>query len=218
MVPTDPITARSFTLIAEALRGRMFGDQQFAVVQRVVHAAGDFEYADILRFHPHAVRAGIAALRGGRDVVVDVRMVEVGINADALSGFGGRVRCCIRDAAACAQAGEQGTTRAAAAMEKAVSEAPDAVFAVGCAPTALQELLRLARAGAARPALIIGVPVGFVGAAAAKDELMKLDGVPWIATEGDKGGSPVAVAIVNALLAMAVEASERDAGRMGTGE
>jgi len=214
----EEITARSFALIAEALRGRAFAPRRFQVIQRVIHAAADFDYADILRFHPRAVEAGIAALREGRDVVTDVRMVEAGVDAGALRALGGRVRCCIRDDDVGTRATEQGRTRAAAAMQKAAAEAPDAVFAIGSAPTALQELLRLVRADRARPALIIGVPVGFVGAAEAKEELTKGERVPWIATQGCKGGSAVAAAIVNALLAMAAGSGGCDVASAGTGE
>ncbi len=214
----EEITARSFALIAEALRGRAFDPQEWQVVQRVIHAAADFDYAEMLRFHPRAVEAGVTALRVGCDVVADVRMVEVGIDAGALRGLGGQVRCWIRDDDVGTNAREHETTRAAAAMQKAVSEAPDAVFAIGSAPTALEELLRFVRAGAARPALIIGVPVGFVGAAEAKEELTRVESVPWIATQGCKGGSAVAAAVVNALLTMAAESTGCDATGVGTRE
>lgn len=218
MVEPEDITARSFAIIAEVLRGHAPVPHQFPVIQRVIHATADFDYADILHFHPRAVEAGIAALRTGRDVVTDVRMVEVGINDGALRKLGGRVRCYIQDDDVGTNARTHGTTRAAAAMQKAAGEIPDAIFAIGNAPTALEKLLHLVRAGTARPALIIGVPIGFVGAAEAKNELIKIEHVPWIAVRGCKGGSPVAVAIVNALLAMAVDASECDGTRVGTGE
>jgi len=214
----EDITARSFALIGEALRGRVFGPREFRIVQRVIHATADFDYAEILRFHPRAVEVGIAALQAGRAVVADVRMVEVGINADALRTLGGRVCCCIGDADAGARAREQESTRAAVAMRKAASDAPNALFVIGSAPTALEELLRVMRAGGARPALVIGVPVGFVGAAEAKEELTKVEGVPWIATQGCKGGSAVAAAIVNALLGMASGSSGCDVTSMGTRE
>ncbi len=214
----EEITARSFALIAEALRGRAFDPQEWQVVQRVIHAAADFDYAEILRFHPRAVEAGVTALRGSCDVVADVRMVEVGIDATALRALGGRVRCYIRDEAVAVKAREHETTRAAVAILEAVVGAPDAVFAIGCAPTALRELLRLVRVGAARPALIIGVPVGFVGAAEVKEELTRVESVPWIATQGCKGGSAVAAAVVNALLTMAAESTGCDGTSVGTGE
>jgi len=218
MVRPEEITARSFAIIAEGLRGRAFNPRQFPIIQRVIHATADFDYAETLRFHPQAVDAGIAAFRAGADVVADVRMVEVGIHGTVLRVLGGHVRCWVDDGDVRAAATEQETTRAVAAMRKAVSEAPDAVFVIGSAPTALHELLRLMRAGRAHPALVVGVPVGFVGAADAKDELMELEDVPWITARGCKGGSAVAVAIVNALLMMAGEVSGRNAASVGTRE
>ncbi len=214
----EEITARSFALIGEALREAAFDPGEFRIVQRVIHATADFDYAETLRFHPRAVEAGIAALQTGRTVVTDVRMVEVGIDADALRTLGGRVCCCIGDADVRARARGQASTRAAVAMRKAASDAPDALFVIGSAPTALEELLRVMRARGAHPALVIGVPVGFVGAAEAKEELTKVERVPWIAARGYKGGSAVAVAIVNALLVMASESSGCDATGVGTRE
>lgn len=218
MIRPEEITARSFAIIAEALRGRAFDPRQFPIIQRVIHATADFDYAETLRFHPRAVDAGIAAFEAGANVVADVRMVEVGIHATALRALGVRVRCWIDDGDVRAAATGQETTRAMAAMRKAVSEAPDAVFVIGSAPTALHELLRVMRAGRAHPALVVGVPVGFVGAAEAKEELTTMAHVPWITAQGCKGGSAVAVAIVNALLMMAGEVSGRDAGSVGTRE
>ncbi|MCL6636401.1 MAG: precorrin-8X methylmutase [Alicyclobacillus sp.] len=200
----EEIEARSFQIITEELGEHDFTAEQFPVVQRVIHASADFELGRSLVFHPEAVRAGVAALRAGRPVVADVQMVQAGISKARLQPFGSDVRVFISDADVAEEAKRLGTTRAIVAMRKAVREAPGGIFAIGNAPTALLELIRLVRAGEAHPGLIVGVPVGFVSAAESKAELMQLD-VPFIANRGRKGGSPVAVAIVNALAILAAQ-------------
>jgi precorrin-8X/cobalt-precorrin-8 methylmutase len=198
----EEIEARSFQIIAEELGPHPFTPEQFPVVQRVIHASADFELGRSLVFHPHAIEAGIQAIRAGQPVVADVQMVQAGISKARLSKFGGDVKVYISDPDVADEARRLGTTRAIVAVRKAVCEHPGAIFAIGNAPTALLELIRLVRAGEARPGLIVGVPVGFVSAAESKAELMRLD-VPFITNHGRKGGSPVAVAIVNALAILA---------------
>ncbi|MCL6593027.1 MAG: precorrin-8X methylmutase [Alicyclobacillus sp.] len=200
----EEIEARSFQIIAEELGEHPFTAEQFPVVQRVIHASADFELGRSLVFHPEAVRAGVAALRAGRPVVADVQMVQAGISKTRLRTFGSDVSVFIADADVAEEAKRLGTTRAIVAMRKAVRLAPGGIFVIGNAPTALLELIRLVRAGEAQPGLIVGVPVGFVSAAESKAELMQLD-VPFIANHGRKGGSPVAVAIVNALAILAAQ-------------
>jgi precorrin-8X/cobalt-precorrin-8 methylmutase len=205
----QPVTTRpeeieqlSFRMIAEELGEHPFTDEQFPVVQRVIHASADFELGRSLLFHPDAIRAGIEAIRAGKPVVADVQMVQVGISKPRIERFGGDVRVYISDPDVAAEAKRLGTTRAIVSMRKAVRDAEGGIFAIGNAPTALLELIRLVRAGDAKPGLIVGVPVGFVSAAESKEELAKLD-VPFITNRGRKGGSPTAVAIVNALSLMA---------------
>jgi precorrin-8X/cobalt-precorrin-8 methylmutase len=206
-VTTQPqeIESRSFQIIAEELGPHPFTDEQFPVVQRVIHASADFELGRSLVFHPQAVQAGIAAIRAGRPVVADVQMVQVGISKPRLQKYGSDVHVYISDPDVMEEAKRLNTTRAIVAVRKAVRQAPGAIFAIGNAPTALLELIRLVKAGEAQPGLIVGVPVGFVSAAESKEELMKLD-VPFITNHGRKGGSPVAVAIVNALAILAAQA------------
>ncbi len=145
----------------------------------------------------------MAAIRKGCDVVADVQMVEAGISAHLLGTFGGQVRCYMADPEVAETAKAQGTTRAIQAMRKAAQQAPGAIYAIGNAPTALLELVRLTEDGEAEVSLVIGVPVGFVSAAEAKDRLREQVLVPYITNRGRKGGTPVAVSMTNALLRMA---------------
>jgi precorrin-8X/cobalt-precorrin-8 methylmutase len=164
-----------------------------AVVERVVHASADLDYVGDLRCDEGALARGLAALRAGRPVVADVEMVAAGITRR--DQFGPLV-CRISDPAAAGIAATAGITRSAAAARLAFEQAgPDAVWVIGCAPTALFELLQLD----ARPALVIGLPVGFVGAAESKDALRR-SGLPALTNVSEKGGSAVAAAALNALL------------------
>jgi precorrin-8X/cobalt-precorrin-8 methylmutase len=203
-VTTKPqeIEDLSFQMIADELGAHDFAPEQFPIVQRVIHATADFELGRSVVFHPDAVRAGIQAIQAGKPIVADVQMVQVGINKMRLGKFGSDARVYISDSDVMAEAKRLGTTRAIVAMRKAVAEAEGGIFAIGNAPTALLELIRLVREGVAKPGLIVGVPVGFVSAAESKEELLKLN-VPFITNLGRKGGSPTAVAIVNALAMMA---------------
>lgn len=203
-VTTQPqeIESLSFDIIKQELGEHPFTPEQFPVVQRVIHASADFELGRSLVFHPKAIEAGIKAIRSGKPVVADVQMVQVGISKPRIEKFGSDVRVYISDPDVMEEAKRLGTTRAIISMRKAVKEAEGGIFAIGNAPTALLELIRLVRAGEAKPGLIIGVPVGFVSAAESKEELTHLD-VPFITNLGRKGGSPTAVAAVNALSLLA---------------
>jgi precorrin-8X/cobalt-precorrin-8 methylmutase len=203
-VQPQEIEERSFEMIPEELGPHDFTEEQYPVVQRVIHASADFELGRSLRFHPDAVRAGVEAIRSGRVVVADVQMVQVGISKPRLAQFGGEVKVYISDSDVMEEAKRLNTTRAIISMRKAAREADGAIYAIGNAPTALLELIRMVKEGEARPSLIVGVPVGFVSAAESKDELLKLD-IPYITNIGRKGGSPVAVAAVNALSLLAVK-------------
>lgn len=208
-VTTQPqaIESLSFDMIKKELGEHPFTDEQFPIVQRVIHATADFELGRSLVFHPQAVDAGIRAILGGKTIVSDVQMVQAGISKPRIARFGGNIRVFIADPDVAEEAKRLRTTRAIIAVQKAVKEAEGGIFAIGNAPTALLELIRLMRAGIAKPGLIVGVPVGFVSAAESKEELMKCD-VPFIANRGRKGGSPVAVAIVNALSLLAEKVSQ----------
>lgn len=196
-----PIEEESFRIIDEVVDLSRFTPQERPIVKRVIHATGDPEYADLITFGNGAIEAGLAALRRGGDVITDVRMVEVGINARRLSRFGGRVRCFISHRDVVERWKDHGPTRASAAIRMAGPHLEGSIVAVGNAPTALMELVRMIKEGV-RPALVVGTPVGFVDAEEAKKRLMELS-LPYISIRGRKGGSPVAVAIVNALLIIA---------------
>lgn len=201
-VQPQEIEERSFEMITEELGEHPFTSEQYSVVQRVIHASADFELGRSLVFHPDAIRAGIEAIRSGRTIVADVQMVQVGISKPRIEKFGGSVNVYISDRDVMEEAKRLNTTRAIISIRKAILEAEGGIYAIGNAPTALLELIRLVKEGAAKPGLVIGVPVGFVSAAESKEELAKLD-IPFITNIGRKGGSPVAVAAVNAISLMA---------------
>ena len=200
--PAD-IEARSFAIIGEELGPHSFDAATELVVKRVIHATADFEFAETLCFSERAVKGGVEALRAGAHVVTDTTMVAAGINKRVLGGFGGEVHTFIADADVAAEARRRGLTRSAVCMEKAAQLEGPLVVAVGNAPTALVRLFELMRDGQIeRPALIVGVPVGFVNVVESKELIMD-SGAEYIVARGRKGGSTVAAAIVNALLYIA---------------
>ena len=190
---THPIEAESYRRLEQRVDLSHFAPGQRAVVARVIHATADLGFADSLRFSDGAIEAGTAAIRLGATVVVDVEMVRAGIGNTA-------VECFLAEARVARQVVDQAMTLSARAMTLAAESHPDgAIFVVGCAPTALEQLLDLAEVGRVRPALVVGVPVGFVGAAEAKERLRTFGDLASISNEGERGGSAVAAAIVNAL-------------------
>ena len=198
MKPMD-IEKRSFEIITELLGERKLDPENELVIKRVIHTTADFDYADNLVFSQHAVRVGIEALRSGCDVVTDTQMARSGINKTVLEKLGGQVHCYMSDPDVAAEAKARGITRATVSMEKAARADKPLIFAIGNAPTALIRLRELAAEGKVKPALVIGVPVGFVNVVESKEEIIA-SGLPHIVARGRKGGSNVAAAIVNALL------------------
>lgn len=200
------IEDESFAIIDAEVGEHGFGPAEWQVVRRVIHATADFEFRSLLRFHPGAVEAGTSALKGGAPILVDVKMIAAGLNEDRLAAYGSSVASFISDQDVIAAAKAKNSTRAIEAMRKAhrLGMLDGAVVAIGNAPTALLEVVRLVREEKARPALILGVPVGFVSAAASKEAVLALD-TPFIVAHGRKGGSPIAVAIIHALLYLAAE-------------
>ena len=193
------IEKRSFEIITELLGDRKLDPENEPVIKRVIHTTADFEYADNLVFSPGAVAKGIEALKAGCHIVTDTSMAMSGINKTILGKLGGQVHCFIADPDVADGAKARGITRSAVSMEKAAKLDKPCIFAVGNAPTALIALHELMEAGAVKPALIIGVPVGFVNVVESK-ELILQDDVPFIVARGRKGGSNVAAAICNAML------------------
>ena len=182
--------------------GVVLPEDQAAVIQRVIHTTADFDYAETLRCSPGAVEKGVAALKRGVPIVTDTNMVKAGVSRPALEKLGSNICCFMADPAIAEWARNEGTTRAVAAVKQAVLDYPGAIFAVGNAPTALLELADQIETGL-RPALVIGVPVGFVNVVESKERVWQVCqkySVPAIAAMGRKGGSAVAAAICNALL------------------
>ncbi|RBP41556.1 precorrin-8X methylmutase [Garciella nitratireducens] len=196
----DPqeIEKKSFEIIASEL-GVHFSDSRVeAIVKRVIHTTADFEYAKLLEFSPTAIEEGIKALKEGGSIYCDTNMIVAGVNKKSFNRFGGHLYNFVHEEEVCVEAKKRGVTRSIIAIEKALEKKDIKIFAIGNAPTALYTLLEKCKEGYPKPNLIIGVPVGFVGAAESKEELKKHD-IPYILTSGRKGGSTVAVAIINAL-------------------
>lgn len=196
----EKIEEESFRIIDETLSGYGLESRWHQVVRRAIHAAADYEMADIMDSHEKALDSIVQALSGGCRIIVDVQMVESGLSKPHLSANGNTVFCHVSDPDVRDEATRLGLTRSTMAMRKAKQAMEGAVVVVGNAPTALFEVVRLIREEGVRPAGIVGVPVGFVGASESKELLSRVSEVPWIVTRGPKGGSTVAVAITNALL------------------
>lgn len=198
------IEAESFRRI-EALTGAHgFDPAAWSVVRRMIHTTADLDYLKAVRLHPQAIAAGVEALRQGRPVGTDTRMLLAGISTGRLGRLGAEAFCLMDDPEVAIEARRRGTTRATVAMERAFPRLAGGIVAIGNAPTALLRLLELLAEGAAPPALVVGVPVGFVNAAESK-EILSQQNCPYITALGPKGGSAVAAAVVNALAIMALE-------------
>ena len=214
-IPQNPATIAegSFAIIQQELAeaGYIFEPNTSAVVERIIHSTADFEFADITRFSPGAIEAGVAALQSGCAVVTDVNMIQVGVSSTRLAHFGGAAHCFVADPQARQRAEAVQTTRSAIGIRMAAEKGllHGGIAAIGNAPTALVEVINLIEDGI-KPALIIGVPVGFISTVESKEALLKVTTVPWITTVGRKGGSTVAVAIVNALLRLAANAPAQE--------
>jgi precorrin-8X/cobalt-precorrin-8 methylmutase len=206
----EEIERESFRIIDEEAGDHGWSPVEWPVVRRAIHTSADFEYARSLRFSPGAVAAGIAAIRSGKGLVTDTAMALAGIGRERLGRFGIAASCHVADPQVAREAKAQGITRSILALRKGAGLTGDGIFVIGNAPTALFELIRLAREGTMHPALVVALPVGFVGAAESKELLLaegETLGIPFITNRGRKGGSNVAAAIMNALLIMAAEAA-----------
>lgn len=200
-VMPDEIEKRSFEIIESELGDRIIPEDIKPIVMRVIHTTADFEYCDNLCFSPDAVETAAKILRTGSVIVTDTNMAKSGINKPALKKLGCEVMCFMSDEDVAKEAKESGTTRAVASVNKAAKLDKPVIYAVGNAPTALIQLNDLIMNKRFIPALVIGVPVGFVNVVQSK-ELIMSSGVPYIVARGRKGGSTVAAAICNALLYM----------------
>ncbi|MBC7766283.1 MAG: precorrin-8X methylmutase [Hyphomonadaceae bacterium] len=202
MKPHD-IEMRSFEMISELLGDRVLDEQQAPIIKRVIHTTADFDYVNNLKFSAGAVDKAITALKAGTSIFTDTNMAASGINKPTLHKFGGQVYCFMADADVAQAAKEKQSTRAVACVDKAVDNPCIGVYIIGNAPTALMRLCELIDQGRVSPALVVGVPVGFVNVVECKEMLMQR-AVPYIVAQGRKGGSNVAAAIANALLYIAI--------------
>ena len=198
----DEIENLSFQIIEREIGAHNLRNEQWIIVRRMIHTSADFGYKDMVRFHPDAIKSGLDAIRSGKNIITDTNMARVGIRKREIEQFGGRVRCYMNDQQVHSNAKTTGVTRAKVAVDMAVEDMQGGIYVIGNAPTALLHLIELVKEQKARPALIIGLPVGFVNAAESKAALMELD-YPYISNVGRKGGSNVAASVVNALSIMA---------------
>ena len=197
--PMD-IEKRSFEIITELLGDTPIPKENELVVKRVIHTSADFDYAKNLVFSQDAVAKGIEALKNGCDIVTDTQMAKAGINKTILGKLGGQVNCFMSDPDVATEAKERGITRAIVSMERAAALPKPCIFAIGNAPTALISIKEQMEKDILHPALIIGVPVGFVNVVESKELIIESGLAPYIVARGRKGGSNVAAAICNALL------------------
>lgn len=202
----DEIEQLSFNIIDQETGAHDFLPEQWEIVRRMIHTTADFDYKQIVHFHVDAVNVGLQAIRNGRQIITDTNMARVGIRKTDLAQYGVKVSCLMNEPSIHERAKAAGSTRAKAAVDAAVADMEGGIYVVGNAPTALLRLVELIKANKARPALVIGLPVGFVNAAESKAALMELD-YPYISNEGRKGGSNVAASAVNALTILALKES-----------
>ena len=195
----------SFAIVDAEAGAHAYSPEQWQVVRRIIHATADFEFNGLTRFHPQAIVAGLQAVARGAPIVADVEMICVGLSRPRLAHFGIGTHQFISDEDVIARAKAENSTRAVQAMRKAHQQGllNGGIVAIGNAPTALLEVIRLIREQNVRPALIIGMPVGFVSAAESKELLSQLADTPWIIVSGRKGGSTLVVATIHAILALA---------------
>ena len=196
------IEQRSMEIITAEMGQTDFSQQQLPIVKRCIHTSADFDYVKNLRFTAGAVAAGLAAIRAGCTIVTDTQMARSGINKKVLGKFGGQAVCFMSDEDVAAEAKARRETRATVSMERAAALMGPVILAVGNAPTALVRACELMEAGTFSPALVIGVPVGFVNVVESKELLASMPGEHIIAM-GRKGGSNIAATICNAMLYMA---------------
>ena len=198
----EEIEKRSFEMITEELGDKKLIPGTELIVKRCIHTSADFDYADNLVFSENVVQRAMDAIHRGTPIVTDTQMGKAGINKKRLAQYGSEVLCFMSDEDVAAAAKANGTTRAAASMDKAAALGRDVIFAIGNAPTALVRLYELVKEGKIHPELIIAVPVGFVNVVQSKELILDLKDTPSIVARGRKGGSNIAACICNALLYM----------------
>jgi len=202
------IEDQSMEIIEKEIGSHQYDELEWPIVRRVIHATADFDFAkdNKIIFHKDAIKRGINALRNGCNLIVDVNGVIGGLNKQNLNEFGNNTICNISNPIIVEEAKKYNKTRAQTSMRMAASEMNGGIVVIGNAPTALLEVIQMIQEGVTTPALIIGIPVGFVSSPESKEALQALD-VPFITNKGRKGGSPCASAIVNALFKLLRESS-----------
>jgi precorrin-8X/cobalt-precorrin-8 methylmutase len=202
----EAIEEESFRIIDFEAGEHGWPRSEWQIVRRAIHTSADFEYANSMVLSDDIIEQAIGAFTSGAGIVTDTNMALSGISKPRLAAFGNTVSCHVADPDVAEMAKAEGITRSIAAMRKAVANPDNRIFVIGNAPTALFELLRLVESGGAKPALIIGLPVGFVGAEESKNALASGNhNIPFITNIGRKGGSNVAAAVVNALAILAAQ-------------
>ena len=194
------IEDESMQIIENEIGPHSYNEQEWPIVRRVIHSTADFDFArdNKIIFHKDAIKNGLEALKNGSSIVVDVNGIIGLLNKQNPKDFGNNVICNISEPSVMEAAKEAGKTRAQMSMRIAKEDMNGGIVIIGNAPTALLEVMEMIKEGITKPALVIGIPVGFVSAVESKDELAKMD-IPFITNQGRKGGSPCASAIVNAL-------------------
>lgn len=193
----------SMQVIEREIGSHSYNKKEWPIVRRVIHSTADFDFAreNAIVFHKDAIESGLNALKAGCSIVVDVNGVAGLLNKQNTKKFGNNVICRISDPEITRQVQESNKTRAQMSMRMSSSDIDEGLVVIGNAPTALLEVIQMVKEGITSPALIVGMPVGFISAAESKEELRKVD-IPFITNKGRKGGSPSAAAIVNALFKM----------------
>ncbi|TSA19214.1 MAG: precorrin-8X methylmutase [Nitrosopumilales archaeon] len=203
------IEDKSMEIIENEIGSHPYSKDEWPIVRRVIHSTADFDFArqNMIVFHKNAISSGINVLKNGCNIIVDVNGVIGGLNKENLKDFGNKAICNISEPKIVEEAKKLNKTRAQTSMRIAASEMNGGVVVIGNAPTALVEVIQMIRENVTHPALVIGIPVGFVCAVESKDELQTID-TPYITNKGRKGGSPCASAIVNALFKLLKEKSK----------
>ena len=194
------IEDESMQIIENEIGSHSYNEHEWPIVRRIIHSTADFDFArdNKIIFQKNAVQSGLDALKNGCSIIVDVNGIVGLMNKQNPKDFGNNVICNISEPSLIEAAKKENNTRAQMSMRVAKEDMNGGIVVIGNAPTALLEVMEMIREGITKPALVIGIPVGFVSAVESKDELAKMD-IPFITNQGRKGGSPCASAIINAL-------------------
>jgi precorrin-8X/cobalt-precorrin-8 methylmutase len=194
------IEDESMQIIENEIGSHPYNEREWPIVRRIIHSTADFDFArdNKIIFHKNAVQSGLNALANGCSIVIDVNGIVGLLNKQNPKDYSNNVVCNISEPSIMKAASEAGKTRAQMSMRMAKKDMNGGIVVIGNAPTALLEVMKMIREGITKPALVIGIPVGFVSAVESKEELAQMN-IPFITNQGRKGGSPCASAIVNAL-------------------